>query len=258
MTTTTEIATVPLLPGTSLSDSDHTMLKETFALLHTVAGFQRFRFGIPLESPEDLQILIGKKRKEKAVTIPCQNFHPRPDAARKGSMGTENHNFSRIDWDSREHHEAFAASPAYKPWLQRLDKAVDTSKAKFHHVDFEPRSSLGKAVSAHVTEFTTFFFCDGSPAEKWLHEVDQVVRSIGGEDSLTSASGFMGVAYGITHEEVSRDGVNGKSGVVVMGWESEAARKAFREMQVFEGWLKLKGEAEAVEAIQVAFGQSAV
>jgi hypothetical protein len=59
--TTTEIATVPLLTGTSLSDSDHTMLKETFAHLHKIDGFQSFRFGIPLESPEKLQILIDKK-----------------------------------------------------------------------------------------------------------------------------------------------------------------------------------------------------
>jgi hypothetical protein len=66
--TTTEIATVPLLAGTSISDSDNTMLKETFALLHKVDGFQRFRFGIPLEPPENLHILIGKK--EKTTTIP--------------------------------------------------------------------------------------------------------------------------------------------------------------------------------------------
>jgi hypothetical protein len=58
--TTTEIAMVPLLAGTSISDSDHKMLKETFAHLHKVDGFQSFRFGIPLESPENLQILIGK------------------------------------------------------------------------------------------------------------------------------------------------------------------------------------------------------
>jgi hypothetical protein len=49
--TTTEIAMVPLLAGTSISD---------FAHLHKVDGFQSFRFGIPLESPENLQILIGK------------------------------------------------------------------------------------------------------------------------------------------------------------------------------------------------------
>jgi hypothetical protein len=58
--TTTEIATVPLIAGTSLSDSDRKMLKETFAHLQKIDGFQLSRFGIPLESPENLQILIGK------------------------------------------------------------------------------------------------------------------------------------------------------------------------------------------------------
>jgi hypothetical protein len=172
--------------------------------------------------------------------------------------------FQNVDWDSRKHHEAFAASPTYNPWLQRLDNAIDTSKAAFHHVDFQPPGSLAKAVNAHVTEITTLYFgdgasaedCDGSPAEDWLYEVDQVVRVMGREGSLTSASEFMGVAYGITHEEVSRDGVKGKAGVVLMGWESEAARDALPVTRAFEEWLGLKGEAEVVDVVQVAFGRS--
>jgi heme-degrading monooxygenase HmoA len=169
--------------------------------------------------------------------------------------GTENYS-PHTDWDSRADHEAFAASPAYKPWLQRLDNAIDTSKAAFHHVDFQPLGSLAKVVGAHVTEITTFFFGDGSPAEDWLYDVAQVVRSMGGEDSLRWY-GLTGLAFGITHEELSsREGVEGKAGIVVMGWESEAARKTFRETRVFEEWLGLKGEGEAVEVVQVAFGRT--
>ena len=58
--TTTEVATVPFLAGTSISDSN-TMLQETFADLDKVDGFQRFYLGTSFESPEDLQILVGKK-----------------------------------------------------------------------------------------------------------------------------------------------------------------------------------------------------
>jgi hypothetical protein len=129
-----------------------------------------------------------------------------------------NTTFAYTDWHSREHHESFAASPAYKPWLQRLDTAIDTSKAKFHHVDFQPLGSLVKVVGAHVTEITTFFCgdatpaedCDGSPAEAWLYDVAQVVRSMGGEDSLRWY-GLTGLVFGVTHEELSsRDGGQGR------------------------------------------------
>jgi hypothetical protein len=59
--TTTEVATVPFLAGTSISDSN-TMLQETFADLDKVDGFQSFHLGTFFESPEDLQILVGKKK----------------------------------------------------------------------------------------------------------------------------------------------------------------------------------------------------
>jgi hypothetical protein len=68
--TTTEVATVPFLAGTSISDSKR-MLQETFADLDKVDGFQSFHLGTSFESPEDLQILVGKK---KTVTNVPQNF----------------------------------------------------------------------------------------------------------------------------------------------------------------------------------------
>jgi hypothetical protein len=166
--------------------------------------------------------------------------------------------FPHADWDSREHHEAFAASPAYNPWLQRLNKAIDTSKAAFHHVDFQSPSSLSKVTGAPFTETTTFFFGDSGPDENWLDDAARVAGLMKGEYSSTSASGFVDVAYGITHEELSRKGAKGKAGVVLVGWKSEAARDAFQATHACEEWLgRLEPDAEAVEVLLVAFGQSA-
>ena len=158
-----------------------------------------------------------------------------------------------VDWNSRKHHEAFAASADYKPWLERLDKAIDTSKAAFHHVDFQPLNELSKVASAPVTEISTFFFGDGAPGAEWLGDAAKSAELMGKEDQ--ASSGVVGLAYGITHEELSRDGVNGKAAVVMIGWESEAARAAFRETQTFkEVFGLLKGEAKAIEVLPVAFG----
>lgn len=80
---------------------------------------------------------------------------------------------------------------------------------------------------------------------------------MGREDSASSPSGFIGLAYGITHEEISsREGDKGKAGVVMVGWKSEEARAAFRETQTFqEVFGLLKGEAKAIEVLPVTFGQ---
>ena len=79
--TTTEVATVPFLAGTSISHSKK-MLQATFADLDKVDGFQSFHLGTSFESPEDLQILVGKK---KAITNVPQNFRELvSDAIEKG------------------------------------------------------------------------------------------------------------------------------------------------------------------------------
>ena len=78
-----------------------------------------------------------------------------------------------------------------------------------------------------------------------------------GEGDSASSSGFVGLAYGITHEEISsREGDKGKAGVVMVGWKSEEARAAFRETQTFKECFRLlKGEAKGIEVLPVAFGQ---
>jgi hypothetical protein len=110
--------------------------------------------------------------------------------------------------------------------------------------------------SAPVTEISTFFFGDGAPGAEWLGDAAKSAELMGKEDQ--ASSGFVGLAYGITHEEISsREGVKGKAGVVMVGWKSEEARAAFRETQTFGEWFGLlKGEAKAIEVLPVAFGRS--
>jgi heme-degrading monooxygenase HmoA len=159
------------------------------------------------------------------------------------------------DWDSLQAHEAYAASDAYKPFLEHLGRAsVDVPKAGYHHVDFQPASSLSKAVNAPVTGITTFY-CDGVPGANWLSDAAKAAELMG---KASADSGFLGLAYGITHEEISHEGVKGKAAVIFVGWQSEQARAAFRETPTFKECLGLlKGEAKAIKVIHVAFKKPA-
>ena len=59
-------------------------------------------------------------------------------------------------------------------------------------------------------------------------------------------------AYGITHEELSHEGVKGKAAVVLVGWKSDEARTAFRQTKTFEECVGLlKGEAKAIDTLHV-------
>lgn len=64
--------------------------------------------------------------------------------------------------------------------------------------------------------------------------------------------GCAGLAFGITHEELSCKGIKGRAGVIVAGWESKEAHMAFREMEWFkELFGLLEGEAKSIETLHV-------
>jgi hypothetical protein len=132
--------------------------------------------------------------------------------------------------------------------LDREGDAVDCSKGTFHHVDFEPIGSKAKVVSAPVTGITTFY-CDGAPGANWLSDAAKAAELMGRDSAST---GFMGISYGITHEELSREGVKGKAAVVLVGWKSDEARTAFRQTETFQECVGLlKGEAKAIDTLHV-------
>ena len=205
---TTEIATISLTPGTSIGDPSNpgaAVLADVATTLRQQDGFQEMHFGTSVETPSSLQMLFN--------------------------------------WDSRQHHEAFIASDAYGPHLQRCATIMD-GPVEIAHVDFEPAGALSKAISAPVTEIATFY-CEGEPGSEWMSNAAKAGEWLARE---AAEAGYLGIVYGITHEEVEYKGVKGKAAVIAIGWKSVEAHMSFRETQTFkENIGLLRGEAKAIE-----------
>ena len=155
-----------------------------------------------------------------------------------------------VDWTSLAAHEAFIASAAYGPHLQRCatimstDTDMEGGAPQVSHVDFETAGGLRSALGAPVTEIATFY-CEGEPGGEWKGNAAEAGEWLERE---AGKAGFVGAAYGVTHEEVEYKGVKGKAAVVVIGWESVEAHMSFRETQTFkENIGLLRGEAKAIE-----------
>lgn len=60
---TTEIATIPLVPGTAIGDPSNqgaTVVKDIITTLRQQDGYQDTHFGMQIESPDKLQMLFSK------------------------------------------------------------------------------------------------------------------------------------------------------------------------------------------------------
>lgn len=102
------------------------------------------------------------------------------------------------------------------------------ARPTFAHIDFE--GDLAGALKAPVTEVATFYFQGGTP-ENYLQGVKDFINLCVKETPDQKLYGF---ATGITQEELERDGVKGRSGVLVVGWESVESHMEFRKTKVFQ------------------------
>jgi len=80
------------------------------------------------------------------------------------------------------------------------------------------------------TEVATFHFDDAPPSDY----IEGVIRL--GKMLEEKADGFLGLAVGITHEDIEREGVRGKASVASIGWES--VDKHMVRMPSEKGWLR--------------------
>lgn len=141
------------------------------------------------------------------------------------------------------------AAEAYGPFMQRIGQIVG-GEPLLIHVDFNSPGALTKAISAPITEMATFFF-DGAPSSDYVSGAEKAEQWISGGD------GFLGMAWGTTHEEVERDGVKGKAAVVVIGWQSYDAHMAFRAREDFKEKIGLlRGNSKAIEMHHVQLMQA--
>lgn len=151
-----------------------------------------------------------------------------------------------IDWDNRQKHVDFMQSSTYQTFLTDFTQLCD-GEGSMHHVDFQPAGALKKTFSAPVTEVATFYF-DGAPPSGYIDEVIKL-----GKVLEEKADGFLGIAIGITHEEIEREGVRGKASVASIGWESVEKHMAFRTTPEFKDNIHLlRSNAKKIEMHHVA------
>ncbi|KAI9053686.1 hypothetical protein LZ554_002639 [Drepanopeziza brunnea f. sp. 'monogermtubi'] len=205
----TEIAYITLKPGIELEGSGAAAQawKETLTTVSQQDGYQRMHWGRTLEDPNQLMLFI--------------------------------------DWDSRDAHLKFVATPGYTPFKNRLGTIMEG--VHLHHVAFSPfpPSILGRAP---VIEFATFF----GTSDVFLSHVEKFMGAAG------KPEGYHGSVYGPSVEDDvgkhADGGDKGKAVVLLIGWDSVEAHTKFRETEGFQKNIGLLEDgAKGAEVVHVAF-----
>ena len=95
----------------------------------------------------------------------------------------------------------------------------------------------------------TFYF-DGQPPEDCFESCQKFI----GICEKEADQQVLGWAYGVTHEEIEREGVKGKGAVLLIGWESREDHMNFRETDVFKQNIQLlRQTAQKIEMHHTTF-----
>ena len=138
------------------------------------------------------------------------------------------------------------AKDIYAPFRANLSKVVG-GDISVTHQDLRPAGGLKAAMSAPVTEVATFYF-DGGPPDDAFESCEKFIKACEGEAKV------LGWAYGVTQEEIEREGVKGFGAVLAIGWESVDAHMEFRTKGVFkENIGLLRQTAKKIEMHHVRF-----
>ncbi|WPH04201.1 Hypothetical protein R9X50_00708900 [Acrodontium crateriforme] len=150
-----------------------------------------------------------------------------------------------IDWDNIDKHKDFMASETYQPFRQNFSSIMAGPPTIFHA---DMQGSPSKAYGAPVTEVATFWF-DGAPPADYIDGATKFGKLI--EES--KFAGYHGLAVGVTHEELEREGVKGQAAVAIIGWDSVEKHMEFRNTDAFkENIHLLRSSMKKVEMHHVA------
>ncbi|KAI9877432.1 MAG: hypothetical protein M1830_003917 [Pleopsidium flavum] len=213
----TEIAILPLLPGSQIEDPSSNAGKVWTDTINTVSqqdGFQRAYWGRRIENPSEVQLLI--------------------------------------DWDSVDAHKKFMATPEYEPFGKHIGSILDGA-VSIHHAILKPQSSstVASRFSAPVTEIVTFYFPSSTSASD-KSDIEDAVSKFS-KAPQQHAEGFRGLSGGWIVEKVEHASVGEGWGFVgVAGWDSLDAHMAFRETKEFkEAIMDLRNRAKGTAMYHV-------
>lgn len=100
-----------------------------------------------------------------------------------------------------------------------------------------------------MTEVATFFF-EGAPPDDAYESTKKFVETCQKETGEDVA----GWAYGVSHEEIEKDGVKGRGAVLLIGWQSKEEHMAFREKDAFKNNIHLlRQTTKAIEVHHTQF-----
>ncbi|KAI1848430.1 hypothetical protein JX265_008788 [Neoarthrinium moseri] len=159
-----------------------------------------------------------------------------------------------IDWEDVSAHQAVMKSEAYGPFLEEMMQLVRADPVVYH-VPFEPfpatvlNNEDGKGKTPIAEVLHAYFPADISMVQQQeaLIKVQQFI-----DESKPVAQGFSGeTAHGFVLEEVDFKDERCRALVVVLGWESLEAHKAYRETEDFNRTIPLLRGMEGLKGMQV-------
>lgn len=140
------------------------------------------------------------------------------------------------------------AKDIYTPFRENL-KPILGGDITVQHQDFKPEGGLNASMSAPVTEVATFYF-DGAPPDDAYESCKSFIEICEKEGNAK----IYGWSYGITQEEIEREGVKGYGAVLTIGWENVQAHMDFRTTQCFKDHIsKLRQTSKKIEMHHVQF-----
>lgn len=140
------------------------------------------------------------------------------------------------------------AKDLYQPFRANIATILD-GNIHVQHQDLQPSGGLKASISAPVTEVATFYF-DGAPPEDAYESCKKFIE-ICEKDGNAKIYGW---SYGITQEEIEREGTKGIGAVLTIGWENVEAHMEFRKTECFkENIHLLRQTAKSIEMHHVQF-----
>ncbi|KAL1301659.1 hypothetical protein AAFC00_005879 [Neodothiora populina] len=212
-----ELATIPLKAGTNIVDqSSQTGGAFKSAVIDVVSkqeGFQTLFYGREVESPDVAQLIVN--------------------------------------WESLEAHQKFMKVPAYQPMVEKLTALMDGGLS-MTHFDFPSSAAQAIPLSAPVTEMATFYVNFEDKAS-----YQSIIEKFSSSISEFKPVGFLGVASGWSLEDVEHEGLGagkqGKAILLILGWQSVDAHKAYNETDHFKDAIKQLGTAKGFTLHHTSF-----
>lgn len=257
----TEVAFIPIKPGTDLSTGDAQKIwNGTLRTITSQPGCQAMHWGREVERPDMVHLVVGAYNVHHYIYPDADRSHLLPPTV----TSTHTSTYPRrpltlhfLEWKSHHHHKAFMDSPGYVAFLSHLSPIL-SGDVKMYHIPFPADSSFSTAGSAAVTECISLFFEPSYPTsdydKAWSTFVEQASKT------AKEAQGIAG-GWAIEEQRHAKLGEGGGEGParlfgVFIGWPSVDAHMRYREQKEFKDVIvHLQDGPKALEARHVEFNR---